>query len=201
MTKSVEFFETQFRKQVANGDLALNPFETAALPYLHGRVLDFGCGLGNLAVAAARRGCSILALDASPTAVQHLASRAAQEGLAIEAHEADLRHYDIDGDFDTVVSIGLLMFFNAAAARRQLARLQACVRPGGIAFINVLIEGTTYFAMFDPASYCLFGRNELRDAFTEWEILSESFDDFPMPGDTVKSFATVVARKPATATD
>lgn len=197
MSQSVDFFEHQFRRQVANRDLALNPFETAALPYLTGRVLDFGCGLGNLAVAATRRGCSVLALDAAPTAVEHLRRRAQQEGLPIEAIEADLRTYELRESFDTVVSIGLLMFFDCADARRQLAQLQARVRPGGIAVVNVLIEGTTYLDMFDPADHCLFGRDELRQTFAGWEILRESFDDFPIRDEAVKSFASLVARKAA----
>ena len=68
MSKRVEFFETQFRKQVASSDPALNPFEAAVLPYLTGWVLDFGHDLGNLSVAMARQGCSVLALDAAPIA-------------------------------------------------------------------------------------------------------------------------------------
>lgn len=198
MSKSVEFFETQFSKQVANSELALNPFEKAALPHLRGRLLDFGCGLGNLAVAAARQGCSVVALDAAPTAIQHLGALAKQEGLDIEAIEADLRAYEINEDFDTVVSIGLLMFFDREAARRQVAQLQARVRPGGVAIINVLIEGTTFLDMFDRGGYWLFKGDELKFAFAGWEILGESLDDFPAPGDAVKSFVTLIARKPGT---
>ena len=52
--RSVEFFDTQFQKQVAASDYALNPFERAILPYLRGEVLDLGCGLGNLSLAAAQ---------------------------------------------------------------------------------------------------------------------------------------------------
>ena len=44
---------------------------------------------------------------------------------------------------------------------RALARLREAVRPGGVAALNVLIEGTTYMGMFDPDAYCLFGRDEL----------------------------------------
>lgn len=62
---SVRFFDQQFRRQIGARDFALNPFEQAALPYLSGRVLDYGCGLGNLACAAAERGCSVVVLDAS----------------------------------------------------------------------------------------------------------------------------------------
>ncbi|MDK9723318.1 MAG: methyltransferase domain-containing protein [Sterolibacteriaceae bacterium MAG5] len=197
MSKSIDFFETQFRQQVDGGELPLNPFETRALPHLRGRVLDFGCGLGNLAVAAARQGCRVLALDGAPTAVEHLKQRAAAESLPIEAAVADLRDYPIDGDFDAVVCIGLLMFFDCAAARRQLARLQACVRPGGVVVVNVLIEGTTFRAMFDPDGHCLFGRTELVRAFAGWEIIDQAWEDFPAPGDTRKAFATLVARRPA----
>lgn len=196
MQKSIAFFESQFQKQAAGDESALNPFEAIALPYLLGRVLDFGCGMGNLAVAAARRGCTVLALDAAPTAISHLAARAAQEGLAIEALEADLSAYEIAEDFDAVVTIGLLMFLDCVTARKQLAQLQSRVRGGGIAAINVLIEGTTYLDMFDPAAHCLFKPAELSAAFAGWEILHESFDDFPAPENTVKRFVTLIARKP-----
>ena len=37
--RSIEFFEMQFAQQARQGELALNPFELAALPFLQ------GCGL------------------------------------------------------------------------------------------------------------------------------------------------------------
>lgn len=193
---SVRFFEAQFQRQVHDHDLRLNPFESAALPYLHGRVLDFGCGLGNLALAAARQGCSVLALDASPTAVAHLRCAAAEEGLAVEAVEADLRSHALQEGFDAIVSIGLLMFFDCPTARSKLHELQARVLPGGIAAVNLLEEGTTYLQMFDPDHHCLFERNELQQRFAGWEILHVAHQEFPAPGGEVKAFATVIARKP-----
>src|SRR5690349_24839380 len=135
VNRSVQFFDEQFRRQVVSSDHALNPFESAALPYLHGMVLDYGCGLGNLAVEAARRGCEVLALDASPAAIAHLRSVAAHAGLPLRAEEADLRTYVLAEDFDAIVCIGLLMFFDCPTALRQLAQLQAHVRPGGLAIV------------------------------------------------------------------
>lgn len=199
---SVEFFDTQFRRQLRDGELALNPFERTALPHLHGRVLDFGCGLGNLAVAAARQGCTVVALDASPAAIAHLQRVAAAEALAIEAAATDLRDHAPDGPFDTVVAIGLLMFFDCATAQRQLGRLQACVRPGGAAVVNVLVEGTTYLDMFDGQGHCLFAGDALRQSFAGWDILLDEHQDFDAPRDSRKCFATLIARKPpATAVD
>lgn len=196
---SIGFFDRQFRRQAAEGDLRLNPFEQLALPHLRGRVLDYGCGLGNLAVAAARQGCSVVALDASPAGIAHLRERARAQALPIEATEADLRTHALHEDFDAVACIGLLMFFDCATARAQLAALQAHVRPGGVAAVNVLVEGTTYLEMFDASGHCLFAPDELRARFAGWEVLEWRREDFPAPEGTVKAFATIVARKPASA--
>ncbi len=195
-TPSVQFFDTQFRRQVGAADFALNPFEQAVLPHVSGRVLDYGCGLGNLTVAAARKGCSVKALDASPAAIAHLQRVALEQGLPIEAAQADLRAYELTEDFDAVVCIGLLMFFDCHTAFRQLHGLQQHVRPGGTAAINVLVEGTTYLDMFDPAAYCLFARDELTSRFAGWQLLHSQQQDFPAPTGQLKSFATVIARRP-----
>lgn len=194
---SVRFFDEQFQRQVREADLQLNPFEQSALPWLHGQVLDFGCGLGNLAIAAARRGCRVLALDASPTAIAHLRRQAQAEGLPIEAAEADLGDYLLQQDFDVVVSIGLLMFLDCDSALRQLAQLQQRLRPGGVAIVNVLVDGTSYMDMFDPQRHCLLTVQQLRERFTGWSIEQETLQDFPAPGERVKSFVTLIARKPS----
>lgn len=193
---ALEFFDRQFARQVEAGDYGLNPFERAVLPHLSGEVLDLGCGLGNLALAAAERGCRVTALDSSATAIADLARRAGEQGVALEAHGADLRHYVPARDYDCVVSIGLLMFFACGDARRLLARLRAAVRPGGLAAVNVLIEGTTYLDMFDPEAHCLFGRDELGEAFAGWQVLVSRHEDFAAPGGTLKRFHTLLARRP-----
>jgi tellurite methyltransferase len=194
-SSSIQFFDTQFQEQVRAADRQLNPFERDALPYLSGRVLDFGCGIGNLAVAAAQRGCSVVALDASPTAVRHLQAVARERELLIEAGEADLRNYELQEQFDAIVSIGLLMFFDCPAAFRQLDNIKTHVRPGGVAVINVLVEGTTYMDMFDPSGHCLFARDTLAQSFEGWQIERSMQQDFPAPREQVKSFVTVVARR------
>jgi tellurite methyltransferase len=194
---SIAFFDRQFREQIHKQDFQLNPFELASLPHLHGRVLDFGCGLGNLAILAAQRGCEVVALDASPAAIAHLRRKARDERLAVEAIEADLRDHEIAGDFDRMVCVGLLMFFDCATAFTVLSQRQARVRPGGIAAINVLVEGTSYLDMFQPDNHCLFGRGELENRFAGWNIIHSELQEFEAPGQAVKSFVTLIARMPA----
>lgn len=195
-TDSIRFFETQFQRQVNVGEFELNPFERLALPYLNGEVLDLGCGLGNLALEAARAGCRVTALDGSATGIARLRETALKQSLPVAAHEVDLSAYAIDRDYDVIVAIGLLMFFPRVRAEALLADIVAHVRPGGVVALNVLTEGTTFLGMFEPDHYHLFAPGALKAAVPGWEVLAESVDRFPAPGETVKVFDTLIARKP-----
>ena len=198
VTDSVRFFDKQFRRQDAAREFALNPFELRALPHVDGNVLELGCGLGNLSVAAARKGARVLALDASPAAIESLVARAKELQLGIDARCTDLADYAPPAEFDSVVAIGLFMFFPCDIARRQFARARAAVRAGGVIVVNVLIEGTTFMDMFDAErGYCLFTEAELPDALSGWQMLDDRVEEFDAPGSTVKRFRTSIARRPA----
>ncbi|MBL8193620.1 MAG: methyltransferase domain-containing protein [Blastocatellia bacterium] len=192
---SVNFFDTQFQNQVNKGDFSLNPFEQLALPFLKGKVLDLGCGLGNLSIEAARRGAKVLALDASETAVEYITGIAIKENLTVQAQLADLSTYKISENYDVIVSIGLLMFMEKSKAYEMLENIKLHVVPGGYAIINVLIDTTTYLDMFDLKHYYLFGHHELQEQFAGWQILESKCDNFEAPSSSIKAFTTLVAHK------
>ncbi len=195
--RSVEFFDRQFDQQARARVFELNPFETLSLEFARGDVLDFGCGLGNLAVTAARRGCRVEALDASPHAIESLRERATVEQLPIDAQLADATAWRPHQEFDTIVCIGLLMFIDCDTAEALLRRLQGALRAGGTMIVNVLVRGTTFMDMFDPDAYCLFEPERLTALFAGWDIVRCDDERFPAPHETVKVFRTVVARRPA----
>jgi SAM-dependent methyltransferase len=95
------------------------------------QVLDVAAGTGNVAVAAARRGARVVALDLTPRMLQWGRERSAAEGLAIEWVEADAEDLPFeDGRFDVVASSFGAMF----APRPQVvaAELFRVVRSGGV---------------------------------------------------------------------
>jgi tellurite methyltransferase len=122
---------------------------------------------------------------------------AKREGLPVRAIQADIENWTIDESYDTIVVIGLLMFFRQETALKLLTAVQEHVKPGGRAIVNVLIEGMTYLGMFDPDNYCLFRCNELEERFVGWHILESRTQTFLAPEDTRKDFATLIAEKPS----
>jgi SAM-dependent methyltransferase len=94
------------------------------------RVLDAGCGAGQLALPAARAGAKVTGVDIAPNLVEQARARAAEVGQAIQfdAGDAeDLPH--ADHSFDLVVSLIGAMF--APRPERVSAELLRVCGPGG----------------------------------------------------------------------
>jgi magnesium-protoporphyrin O-methyltransferase len=90
------------------------------------RLLDAGCGTGVLAVAAARRGATVVATDLSPT-LADLAQERAPRDLgkgSIEYKVGDMLDPAL-GIFDYVVSMDSLIHYNGKDIARALAALAA----------------------------------------------------------------------------
>jgi tellurite methyltransferase len=130
---------------------------------------------------------------ASAAAIRHLQAKAQAESLDLQAECTDLRDRQMQADYDSVVSIGLLMFFDCPTAFTRLEHLKGRGRPGGVAGINVLTLGTIYLDMFSTEGHCLFAPDALLQSFAGWRIESHESAHFSAPGGTQKSFVTVMA--------
>ena len=93
-------------------------------------VLDVAGGNGNVALAAARRWCDVVATDYVPALLERAAERAAVEGLKIECREADAEALPFsDRTFDAVTSSFGVMF--TPDQERAAAELVRVCKPGG----------------------------------------------------------------------
>jgi ubiquinone/menaquinone biosynthesis C-methylase UbiE len=95
------------------------------------RLLDVGCGAGQLALIAARNGAKVTGCDISTNWLEKARERAAAEGLSVNFEEGDAEELPYaDGQFDAVVSLIGAMF----APRPELvaAELKRVCRPGGM---------------------------------------------------------------------
>ena len=88
------------------------------------RLLDAGCGTGALAVAAARRGAHVVAIDISPTLIELARVRAPRDlGRGrIEFGVGDMLDPGVDG-FDHVVAMDSLIHYRSEDVVRALVAL------------------------------------------------------------------------------
>jgi magnesium-protoporphyrin O-methyltransferase len=96
------------------------------------RLLDAGCGTGALAVEAARRGASVVAIDVSRSLIEVARERAAGTPGAIRFEVGDMLDPYL-GEFDHVVAMDSLIHYRAPDAVRALAGLAERTR-GSILF-------------------------------------------------------------------
>jgi len=95
------------------------------------RLLDVGCGAGQLALIAARAGAQATGCDIATNWIEKARVRAAAEGLAVTFEEGDAEALPYaDAQFDVVTSVFGAMF----APRPELvaAELTRVCRPGGM---------------------------------------------------------------------
>jgi ubiquinone/menaquinone biosynthesis C-methylase UbiE len=105
------------------------------------KVLDVAAGNGNVALAAARRGCDVVATDYVPALLEGARRRAEADGLAMAFQEADAEALPFaDGAFDAVVStFGVMFTPDHARAAGELVRV--CRRGGRIGLANWTPDG------------------------------------------------------------
>lgn len=105
------------------------------------RVLDVAAGNGNVALAAARRGCDVIATDYVPALLEKAAERAAAERLQIDFREADAEALPFkDRSFDVVVST-LGVMFTPDQPRAAAEMIRVCKSGGKIGLANWTPDG------------------------------------------------------------
>jgi ubiquinone/menaquinone biosynthesis C-methylase UbiE len=167
------------------------------------RLLDVGCGAGQLALIAGRAGAQVTGCDIATNWIERARTRAAAEGLEITFEEGDAESLPYeDARFDVVTSLIGAMF----APRPDLvaAELTRVCRPGGmIAMANWTPGGfvgqmfkviSTHVAPAGMPSPVLWGvettvRERLREGIADLKFARRTYHfDYPFPPGAVVEF-------------
>jgi len=130
-----------------------------------GRLLELGCGAGDLSLWTAQRGFQVQGVDISPIAIAWANEKAAAQKLSAHFQVGNVLDLNIfaDGSFDVVLD-GRCLHCIIGPDRAQLLReTRRVLKPGGIFHVSSMCGTPSceeYLKQFDPASRCL-----LRDGF------------------------------------
>ena len=119
--------------------------ERQAMDYVHGRVIDVGCGAGRVALYLQERGFDVVGLDASPLAIRSARWRGVEEAWCLPMS----RLSGEIGSFDTVVLFGnnFGLFGTPERVRRMLGVWARRTNPGA----RILAQSTNPYCGGAPA--------------------------------------------------
>ncbi len=139
MTPEMQSLKTRLKATWMSGDYGTfaKPMEPGALEFLERlaikpgtKMLDIGCGAGQIAIPAARAGVMVTGVDIATNQIEQARARARDEGLKVQFEEGDAEMLSYaDGSFDVVISLIGAMF--APRPERVAAEMLRTCRPGG----------------------------------------------------------------------
>lgn len=101
------------------------------------KVLDLMCGYGRHAIALARKGISVIAVDNLGDYTNEITETGDKEQLPLKVKKTDVISYKIDDEFDLAICMGnSLNFFNADDTTKLFSNISAHLKPGGHLLIN-----------------------------------------------------------------
>ena len=102
--------------------------------------LDYGCGVGRIAVPLAERCERVYGVDLSPSILRETRANAERMGVDnLETLEVG-RLDELAGRYDLLISLHVLQHIRTGDGERIFERLLAGLRPGGVGFVNVVVR-------------------------------------------------------------
>jgi SAM-dependent methyltransferase len=118
------------------------------------KVLDLMCGYGRHAIALAKKGLLVTAVDNLEEYIKEINETATQENLPIEAIKADIITYPATGLYDLALCMGnSLCFFDRADTVKLLKMIAEHLKPGGRFLINTWMLAEIAFNDFRERSW------------------------------------------------
>ena len=138
-TKLPSFYAKAGYAEYSVGMAELCPYMLERFDVNPKTVLDLACGEGSFAVAMARKGCEVTALDSSQEMVRLAREHAEQSSLSVKVVQGDLRTLDFRDRFDLVTCWGdaLNHLLTMAALRRSLQGICRALKPDGFFLFDI----------------------------------------------------------------
>jgi SAM-dependent methyltransferase len=139
-----------------------------------GKVLDLCCGPGRHAVALAKRGFAVTAVDRTRFLIEHARARATQANLSVECVLEDMRRFSRPATFDLIINFftSFGYFHDAVDDLHVLRLVRENLRPGGAILLD-MVSKERLARVFDattstelPNGDILFQRHEIVDDWT-----------------------------------
>ncbi|HKZ66751.1 MAG TPA: class I SAM-dependent methyltransferase [Chitinophagaceae bacterium] len=122
------------------------------------KVLDIMCGYGRHAIALAKKGINVTAVDNLEEYLNEINETVVRENLTIKPIKADIMKFEAEGIFDLALCMGnSLCFFDRDDMIKLLKMIAAHLKPGGHFFINTWMLAEIAFKSFQEKAWSNLG--------------------------------------------
>jgi len=140
-----------------------------------GRALDIGAGEGADSIRLARLGYKVTAVEISAVAGEKIERFAAEAGVDVRVHIADIATFQFSEEFDVVICNGVLHYVADKAA--VLRSMQEATSPGGLNVISLWSSHTSVPSCHNSVSvYCDDEDGLVSRAYNGWTWKLRYFD-------------------------
>jgi ubiquinone/menaquinone biosynthesis C-methylase UbiE len=155
------------------------------------RVLEVGCGTGSNLWFVAREGFQVAGIDGSPSAVNFLKQRFAEEGLTGDIRVGNFLELPFASDtFDLVIDRAAITCCGRSAAKQAIAEVQRVLQVGGKFYFNPYSDSHSSYrsgktgpddvtldisegSLQKTGQICFYGKRDVEQLFDQgWQLLS-----------------------------
>jgi cyclopropane fatty-acyl-phospholipid synthase-like methyltransferase len=121
-------------------------------------VLDLMCGYGRHALALARKGIHIVAVDNLPDYVNEIKQIVLKENLPVSVHQEDVIQFNSPDEYDLVICLGNnLSFFNYTDSLKLFSSIASWIKPGNKFVFNTWTIAEIAIKQFKENSWAQIG--------------------------------------------
>jgi PPOX class F420-dependent enzyme/OxyR family protein len=134
--------------------------------WIHGTVLDVGCGTGEHTILLAKQGYDVRGIDVSSQAIEQAHANATEHKVAARFEVADVWNLGKGTSFHTIIDSGLFHIFDRADRARYVHSLHRACRPGALVHVLALSDD-------GPGFGPQVSGTAIREAFAEGWVLEQ----------------------------
>lgn len=129
------------------------------------RILDYGCGIGRLAVPLAKAGAEVWAVDTNQKAIEIALKQQHQKVNFKHIQDSEALLQLTNTPFDQIIIYGVLCHVDDADIQKLFCVFEKILKPGGSLFLFELVENAPNGFVTD---------DYIRRSITEWHTLIEN---------------------------
>jgi tellurite methyltransferase len=167
------------------------------LKYINkGKVLDLGMGYGKNSIFLAKNNFDVSGIDISKEGINSCIQTCKNLNVNVDSKVQDINAFEFKSKYDVILAMNVLQFLKIEDIKKIILKMKSNTNINELNVISVFTKENGFEELFGY----LFNKNELKEFYSDWEILEyeEFISDIEVHGNGkphTHAIAQLIARK------